>query len=512
MQQPYRTKPQNRFTSPRHAVWLAGAVAATTAVAALLAASGCGGGPQPGTVHDDKNKPFAGATLTLSCPDAAFTAVVEPLAKAWAARNGAAVSLSAGPLDEAAADAGIIPAAELGTWAERGDLLPVPAALREPGHPYQWLSVVGAYRGEPFAGWGGQVRGVPLAGGGHVLVYRADRFADARAGEKFRTRFGRALVAPAAWEEFADAAAFFAELDGQPSLPAESDLADRFFRVATCYDRLALGETGAVAGEGPRTDRLAFQFRLDTAAPRLETPGFLESAKLLHRLKPQRGTEVDPVAALAGGKAVMAVLSLADLGRLRVELPRHKDAGLSLAKFGIAPLPGSRHTFDAAGKPVPNAGNYVPHFADGRLGVVRSSCARPDAAFDLLADLGGPARSLELLGTPGLGVGPFRDNHLDRDRLLVWYGYGFDEKGTVALQDALRSFVAKTVRNPTYALRGPDRVPLTSALTDELKKVAAREVSPEEGLKRATAAWEKLDAAMPRDKLREWRRKAVGLE
>ena len=52
---------------------------------------------------------------------------------------------------------------------------------------------------------------------------------------------------------------------------------------------------------------------------------------------------------------------------------------------------------------------------------------------------------------------------------------------------------------------------LTAALAGELKRVASGEVPAKEGMKRVAAAWEKLGADVPAEKLLQWRRRAVGL-
>src|SRR5207237_5495 len=106
-----------------------------------------------------------------------------------------------------------------------------------------------------------------------------------------------------------------------------------------------------------------------------------------------------PAGALAEGKAVLAVLTLGELARL----PR--EGRMVSTRFGIGPQPpAARAYFDPAGKPVARL-NYVPYFAGGRLGVVRTRCPRPEAAFDLLADLGGPARRQDLVREALMGGG-----------------------------------------------------------------------------------------------------------
>ncbi|MDB5306246.1 MAG: Bacterial extracellular solute-binding protein [Gemmataceae bacterium] len=505
----FPTSLSSRWSSGR------GTVAGTVLLATLSAGlAGCGGTTEGNHQQGQTDRPRAGTTLTVSCPDARLSAILFPMAKVWAARTGAKVEVTTDRMAPGdAVDVGVVEFADLGTWADRDELLPVPAALRDPGHPYQWSAVLGVYRVEPFAGWGGQLLGLPLTGTGHVIVYRTDRFEDPQAKQAFQTRFGRPLAAPTTWEEFADVATFFAGRDKRPSLPRvptdAGPLADVFFRVAACYDRPALSDAApGRGGDGPgRPESLAFHFRLDDPRPRLDTPAFRAAAAWLARVSEPAGRPAagpaDPAAALAEDRAVLAVLSLEDVARL-------KRGGKVAARFGIAPLPGTRSVVDpATGALIPTGANYIPHFAGGWIGVVRKGCKKPDASFDLLAELGGPPRSMEVIAAGGYG--PFRDAHLEPGQVLVWLGYGLDAERTKTLQDALRHYVGKTVRNPTYGLRGPDHAALTAALGEELRKVAAGEVKPEEGVKRAAAAWEKASAGIPAEKLKEWRRRAAGL-
>src|SRR5215212_7685571 len=87
----------------------------------LATVPGCGGDPNPRSAT--KTAPFAGVALTLSCPDEPFRAALTQAARSWATRTGAAVTLTSGPMTPGDdTDVGVIPAAELGEWADRGDL------------------------------------------------------------------------------------------------------------------------------------------------------------------------------------------------------------------------------------------------------------------------------------------------------------------------------------------------------------------------------------------------------
>jgi ABC-type glycerol-3-phosphate transport system substrate-binding protein len=475
------------------------------AAACLLAVSGCGDDPNRST--GPVARPFADVPLTVSCPDPEFAAAATPVVNSWAARTGARVTVRTGPMapgDDA--DVGIIPAAEFGTWAGRDDLAPVPPALRASDHPFQWAGVLPAYR-EHLIEWGGQARAVPLAGEGAVVVYRADRLADPQFVAAFRKAHGRDPAAPASWEDFAALAAAFADLDRKPSLPALSgpEAADLFFRVAACFDRQSATET--TAKTGPGLGSVSFLHDVQTGGSRLGAPAFAAAAAWLGSLPGAPAGSADPVAALVKEDAALAVLTLPQLAKLPREGGRVPD------RFGVAPLPGTRQFFDPEKKQLVPAGtpNYVPFYSGGRLGVVRSRCAKPDAAFDLLAELGGPTRSLELLGVPGLGAGPFRQAHLERDRIAAWLGYGFDAERSRALQEALRQYARPEVRNPAYGLRGPDQGPLLAAAADAMGKVAAGAVPPDAGLKELIAAWGRIDEKTPAETRLRWRRLSAGV-
>ncbi len=506
MQQPVRSIPHNRQSFSR--LTRTGAVL----LAAALGPLGCGGPVRP----DEAPKPFAGQSLTLSCPDAALAQAITPAVKAWEARTGATVTgLPRDPRDKPvpmtesdATDVGIIPAGELGRWAEPGHLAPVPAKLRaDPA--FQWSGLLPAY-GERLVEWGGQTVAVPITGDGFLLVYRADRFAEKAAADAVVPKRAGPISAPVSWEEFALIAGLFAKLDKKPSLPPLPADPERLFdllsRVASSADRTALNDHQMAA----RTDRdaLGFQFTLTTGKPRLRDSGYRVAADWLASLRakdalPAGGSD-DPVAALVEGRAVMAILSLDQLAKL----PR--EGGAVPARFGLAGVPGTREMYSE--KRLPGAPpNYVPHFSGGRLGVVRTRCPRPEIAFDLLADLGGPARGAELIATPGLGAGPTRTAHLDRERLLLWLGYGFDEERSKLLQDTLRHYAEQAVKNPTFGLRGPDRADLIRAADAPLRALGTGGVSAADRLKQIEEAWRALDAKVPDDALRRWRLRAAGL-
>ncbi len=475
----------------------------TVAISLLLAATGCNTGSSP----TNETPAGAGVSLSICCAEPAFLAALTPAAQSWATRTGARVELRSTrmtPGDDC--DLGILSIPEVGSWANRGELARVPRELRLADHHFQWTGVLSIYR-EQLSEWGGQAQAIPLAGDGFVLLYRTDRLADPKFIETFEQAHGRKPVAPATWEDYADLAVHLAATSGKPSLAPLTDaaIADLFFRIAACYDRPAVA-----GGQSVREGALSLLHDVSTAKPRLETPGFTAAAELFDRLAGGKcfappvpdGKPSDPAAAFAGS-AALAVVTLADLSRL----PR--ENGIVPTRFGIAPLPGTKRYHDRAGFTISTIPNYVPYYTGGRVGVVRSRCAKPELAFDLLAELGGQARSLEILSTPGLGAGPFRLIHLERERLPIWYGYGFDAPRTRLLQQAMQQYVRQEVKTPALGLRGPDQDVLSAAAARELGAIMTGK-PPGEALQNLTKAWNAIDEKTPLETRIKWRKMAVG--
>jgi hypothetical protein len=403
-------------------------------------------------------------------------------------------------------DIGILTVPELGTWANRGDLARVPGRLRLADNPFQWTGVLSVYR-EHLSEWGGQAQAIPLAGDGFVVLYRTDRLADPKFVDTFAKSRGRKPGAPATWEEFADLAVQLASESNQPSLApmTNAEFANLFFRITACFDRPAVS--------GSQANREGVQSLLHdvaTAKPRLDAPSFSAAGELITALVRGKcfappvleGKPSDPIAALSDG-ASLAVVSVAELSKL----PR--ENGIVPPHYGIAPLPGTTRYYDRSGFITSALPNYIPYHSGGRVGVVRSRCAHVDAAFDLLAELAGPARSLEVIGTPRLGAGPFRLTHLERERLHIWYGYGLDAQRTKLLQQAMQLYVRQEVKAPALGLRGPDQDVLSAAAARELGSMMSG-TPPSEALKRLTDSWNAIDENTPLEMRLQWRRLAVG--
>lgn len=465
--------------------------------------------PTPPPAPTIPGKAFEGAALTVACADPAFADSLTQRCAGWAARTGGTVSVRP---KVATADVAVIRPSALGEFAARGDLDPLPMNFRVAGHAVQWERTLSVYR-SGLTSWAAGPVALTLAADGYALVYRADKFADDRHRKGFAEKYGgrRQLSAPTTWEDLADIAGYFAEVDKAPSLPplpADPErLLTHYHQIVACYTH----EARATAVPDPDPQENSLFFRMPEGWPhRLDAPAFQAALEWFARTHPFRATTPpdDPVKALDTGTAVMAVLTLAEIGRL----PRDGDA--VSARFRVAPLPGTRGYFDATGKLVPVAkqANYVPYLGSGGwVGVVFKRSANAAAAWDLLAELGGRDATTAAVSSPTAGAGPFRSDHIDSSS--IWMRYRFDAARTQALVDAMRHYVGVNVANPTVTMRTPDRATLMGLLEPQVRKAATGQAPAPAAMQAAIAAWHDYEAkTKDRAQVTRWRRNAVGLE
>jgi multiple sugar transport system substrate-binding protein len=458
----------------------------------FLIAAGCI--ERPTTLDPVPDRPHAGVVLTAAVSDPVDRELLRQLAKAWGTRSGAEIRIADAPWD-GTADIGLIRSAEMPRWAEAGQLRDAPAALKSADDDYRWDDLIPVYPLRLLT-WGERSYALPVTGEGMVLVYRKDAFDG---------KDGRPADPPATWDELAGHAA--REFKGQkylPPLPATADrLQAEFFAVAASYDRPAVSRLGP--NERPGDPFFAFQFDPARGAPRLTAKAFEKVAELYRQMQPARSTAADAATAFRTGEAKVGVLTLAELGEVGPDVAN---------KLGVAPLPGSRVTFDANGLEQPTGQgsvNRVPYLGWGaRVGVVSTRCAAPDAAWDFLADVGQPDRTaLELIAAPRRGAGPYRISQLETKARQRWFGYGLDPNETERLTSALRDNLGFGVQNYRLRLRTPNQHELTAALDAELRKAIQGSTSSAEALKAANDRWAEIIRRQPG--WRDQARKSLGL-
>ena len=244
-------------------------------------------------------------------------------------------------------------------------------------------------------------------------------------------------------------------------------------------------------------EAVSFHFDYATGEPRLTSPGFAMAADLLRQMHPCRKADGsdDPVAALDAG-AVLAVCTMADVARL----PKGPDGAVA-SRFGVAKLPGTKRFYDTMTKAVTTVGgtesNAVPFYAGGRVGAVKTTCpeSAAAAAFDLLADLGGPDGAGRVVGEPACGSGPWRGILIEASKRTLWLSYGLSVTETDNLLRALRPYVATDLRNPVLAPRGPGLDPLLAALEKQVRLAVTGAKTAEAAMATAQGEWETLEKA-----------------
>lgn len=473
---------------------------------------GCGGSDAPPAAVKSRQA-YADVKISIACRQPEIANVFVQRSAAWRSRTGAQLQT----VEPETADVVIIPVGELGRWVANRAILAIPEDFRNSAHTLQWSRLLSVWS-DRLASWGGTAYGIPLAGESYVLAYRSDRLAE------LSKRLNRTIPPPATWEDYAEVAELFLAND-KASLPVLNDeqALREFHFIAACFERLALSGTdfnkqmhsGGIK-DSSTVSMLSFHHDVETSEPRIQGPAFVEAAKLFKRLAACRikttNPAPSPVQSLNDGSAALAILSLAELGKIE------RRDGAANPAIGLAPLPGTKVWIDpVTGERKPpgdkvRSVNFVPYFGtSGWLGVVRSTCANPEAAFDLLAELSSLERSTELLSDPTLGFGPFRIEHLDQARESIWLRYGFDVEKSRLLIAAIRQQTGSSLANPVIGIRGSDRDELLPILARELSRLSTGEVAPEAAMANVHQAWKKLDAQKAPDVIKNERRQSAGI-
>jgi ABC-type glycerol-3-phosphate transport system substrate-binding protein len=468
-----------------------------TSAALLLAPFALGAGciERPSTIDPVPLRPHEGLTLRLAATDPSDRVLLSQLTRGWAVRSGADVRVTVEPWDSTA-DIGLIPVADLGRWAEGDRLAAAPAELKQAGNAYRWDDLFPAY-GNRLTNWGAQTYALPVIAEGMVLVYRKDLFDG---------KEGRPNSPPADWAQLLTYRQEFGERY-LPPLPASPDrLAAEFFTAAACYDRQAVGRVSPedLIRDGGRF--FAFQFDPTTGEPRLDAPAFQHVARLFKDMMTMRCRGPDAAEAFKTGEAKVGIMSLAELARVGPEVSD---------KLGVAPLPGARSIFDATGELKPNQQdtvNRVPYVGwGGRLGVVSSHCANPEAAWELLAELGMPDRTaLDLVADTRWGAGPYRISQLESRARPRWFGFGLSAIETDRLTAALHDNLGRGVQNYRVRLRTPNHRELDAALDQELRiALAGNEPA---NLARANQRWKEIISKQNSDEWKAVAKKSLGFQ
>jgi ABC-type glycerol-3-phosphate transport system substrate-binding protein len=461
--------------------------------------------------------PHKGTTVRVACP-VGLGELVATQSLAWQSQQQAQVAikeydLARGPASVAQADVWLVAPADLPHWARADKLVPLSGSFTVPRGVFEWSTLLPAYR-EQLLRWDARSFAVPLAGEAPVCVYRSDLYAKADLQKRYRA-FQQArqagagslpLQAPATWEEFALQAEFFSRhpASGKPGpslppLPADEAALDRlFYSVAAPHARRAVSREQAV-NQDHLAEVFAFHYDLKTGKARVAGPGFVAALELLQRLQACRPSKAhpQPAEAILAGQAVLGVVEASWLVKFQ-QKPELRD------RIGVCQVPGTDRYFTPQGKQVTpkQTSNRVPYLGGaGWLACVPRTSSQAEAAFDLLADLAGPARSNQAALEPRWG-GPVRTNQVIREN---WSAYDLDRSRSQALHDALsRTLYLHNIKNPVLCLRIPDQAEHRAAMVAGLRKALLENAKAAEVLAEVARTWEALDAKN-RDHLSEYR-------
>jgi hypothetical protein len=151
-------------------------------------------------------------------------------------------------------------------------------------------------------------------------------------------------------------------------------------------------------------------------------------------------------------------------------------------------VPGNDHYFTPAGQKrvLKDGVNRVPYLGGaGWLAVVPAAAANAPAAFDLLADLCGPARSMQIALDPRAG-GPVRDEQVLRER---WDAFDLDPERSLALKEAVTRTLMHGLENPVLCLRTPDAEQQSEVLDRKLREVLKEKGDAAAALKAVAEEW-----------------------
>lgn len=459
------------------------------------------------TLPPEPPPPFQRQTIQVVCP-AGLVDLIREESRPWQAQQQAKVQVQEYPSTEATAegfrarggDIWIFRPAELPVLAARELLRPVDQGITRRGNEYAWERVLPLYA-EQLGAWDGVVYGLPLVGEARVFLYRADLVQSPVWQERYiawqkKNPGGeiRVLQAPQSWEEVLHQAKFFRDqhpsgMTGPslPPLPKDAEGMDQLF-----------GEVAApIARRGVRRDEkreanwadevFSFHFDQKDGRPRIAGPGFVHALEVLAELQSCRptGTVASPEEAFVSGQAVLGPANASVLAQLQRSPQRDR--------FGVCPIPGALSYFTVSGKKVDSVKgiNRVPYLGSGGwLAAVPAGAKSPEAATDLLTDLTGPGRSLQVALTPRWGGGAPRADVLLRER---WDSFDLDPNRTAALRETLSTtFLLHGLENPALVLRLPDQVVFRDALVAGLRRSLVEGVRPSDALADVQKRWEAL--------------------
>lgn len=474
----------------------------------LLGMIGCG---QPQSQNDQPSEPapLSGVTLRLLVvDDPALATAVEGLRGEWKAQSGSelvvvqateAELLSPSDGDQNTTDAVICASHLLGPLAEGERIVPL---LRDQLHAddAQWATIFQLVRDHE-AVWQTATFAVPLGSPVLVCYYRADLLA--HLGEE----------PPTTWDEYQKLALLLADRSklGPLAPPDNVPWAGTIEPLGPGWAAITFLARAVSAAKHP--NNYSTLFDVETMEPLIGSkskPMLDALVQLVDVAKrgPAEATTFGPEEvrnAFWQGGCGMALTWPSAAARLPETIC--KDLAV-----GLAELPGSKQVYDIdqhAWTTLPDDElSRVPLLAiAGRLGVVPTAAARPDAATALLAWL-----SSSDLGSPPSARSPattlFRQPHLKKPQ--NWVEAPMPPAVVAAYADLTAATLGR--EQAVAALRIPGRAEYLAALDDAVRAAIGAQKSPKAALDEAAQRWAEITNKYGKEQQRLAYLHSLGLE
>lgn len=373
-------------------------------------------------------------------------------------------------------------------------LAPMPARLR---NDRDFRDIAPVYR-QRLMTWDGRVLAQIVSAEVMLGAYRRDLLDDPAEQAAFVERYGYALAAPTSWRQYLDIAEFF-------SRPEQGlhGTAEPYLRGSGQF-RLLVDHAAGYAN--PRQSPGAMFFDPETMAAAIAAPGWrrgLEDYVASTRRAPPEAlgwTASDLREAFVGGRLAMA-LGLDDAAR-----PPKVEGGV-----GFFPLPGAgevwhgkSRSWERLGRPARSP--YVG--AGGWVASVPVTTGVADCAWEWVAWLTRPGRSLEDAVTAGTGIHPYRLSHLADPEAWAAAG-GLTE--TEAESYLAAQLAAIQTANPAIDPRIPGHDLYVGAAELEITRALAGEIEPQVALDAIARAWDRLTDDLGRARQLAAYRTSMGL-
>jgi multiple sugar transport system substrate-binding protein len=358
--------------------------------------------------------------------------------------------------------------------------------------------------------WRGRWMALTIDGDLHLGAYRRDLFQQPAVRRAFRERHGRALAPPRTWTEYIEVADFFSDL----ALPTGDGPAGKVAGTLEAYLRggqrvwYLFSHAAAYANHPDHPGGMFFD--PETMVPAIDNPAWVRALSEFLQLMasgPEDAATLDSEAVrrrFAAGGAAMNI-DWADTGVLAGDPRSSSVAG----EVGFFPLPGSRDVWN------PETGTWdrldgprsVTFLAfGGWIGVVPAASDSRGQAWDYLAWYARPAHSAADVLDGTAGINPYRSAHLHNAN--PWRALLGDTQAEQYLGVLRASLDAEQVARD---LRLPGWRAYIAALEDQLDRVLAGEVTPQQGLTAAADTWDALTDRLGRHSQRRHYREAMGL-